>query len=131
LERLREEHGYTGGYTIVKDYVRQAKASTREMFVPLSHAPGEAQADCGEALVVIAGAECTAHYLAFDLPHSDHCFVAAFPAETTEAFLEGHLRAFAYFGGLPTWMIELLVRMMHEHLQKGTRSSAHAEAGDE
>jgi hypothetical protein len=28
-------------------------------------------------------------------------------------------------------MIELLVRMMHEHLQKGTRSSAHAEAGDE
>jgi transposase len=102
FERLREEHGYTGGYTIVKDYVRQAKASTREMFVPLSHAPGEAQADCGEALVVIAGAECTAHYLAFDLPHSDDCFVVAFPAETTEAFLEGHVRAFGYLGGVPT-----------------------------
>ncbi|MDX6459678.1 MAG: hypothetical protein QOE55_3375, partial [Acidobacteriaceae bacterium] len=29
------------------------------------------------------------------------CFVAAFPAETTEAFLEGHVRAFAYFGGVP------------------------------
>jgi hypothetical protein len=37
-----------------------------------------------------------------DLPHSDDCFVAAFPAETTEAFLEGHVRAFAYFGGVPT-----------------------------
>jgi hypothetical protein len=37
-----------------------------------------------------------------DLPHSDDCFVTAFPAETTEAFLEGHVRAFAYFGGVPT-----------------------------
>jgi len=37
-----------------------------------------------------------------DLPHSDDCFVAAFPAETTEAFLEGHVQAFAYFGGVPT-----------------------------
>ena len=101
FERLREEHGYTGGYTIVKDYVRQAKIGAREMFVPLSHAPGEAQADFGEALVVVAGVECEAHYLAFDLPHSDDCFVVAFPAETTEAFLEGHVRAFAYLGGVP------------------------------
>jgi len=37
-----------------------------------------------------------------DLPHSDDCFVMAFPAETTEAFLEGHMQAFAYFGGVPT-----------------------------
>ncbi len=102
FERLREEHGYTGGYTIVKDYVRQSKLGAREMFVPLSHAPGEAQADFGEALVVIAGVECEAHYLAFDLPHSDDCFVVAFPAETTEAFLEGHVHAFTYFGGVPT-----------------------------
>jgi hypothetical protein len=36
-----------------------------------------------------------------DLPHSDDCFVVAFPAETTEAFLEGHVPAFAYFGGVP------------------------------
>ena len=56
----------------------------------------------GEALVVIAGVEQKAHYLAMDLPHSDDCFIAAFPAETTEAFLEGHLRAFAYFGAVPT-----------------------------
>jgi hypothetical protein len=51
---------------------------------------------------VIAGVEQKAHYLAIDLPHSDDCFVAAFPAETTEAFLEGHVRAFAYLGGIPT-----------------------------
>jgi hypothetical protein len=73
----------------------------REMFVSLTHAPGEAQADFGEALVVIAGVEQKAHYLAMDLPHSDDCFVVAFPAETTEAFLEGHVRAFAYFDAVP------------------------------
>jgi hypothetical protein len=40
------------------------------MFVPLSHAPGEAQADFGEALVVIAGGKQKAHFMAFDLsPH--------------------------------------------------------------
>ncbi len=102
FDRLKDEHGFTGGYTIVKDYVRGEQVRSREMFIPLTHAPGEAQADFGEALVVIAGVEQKAHYLAMDLPHSDDCFVAAFPAETTEAFLDGHVRAFAYFGGVPT-----------------------------
>ena len=100
-QRLREEHGYSGGYTIVKDYVRLRKLSQREMFVPLAHPPGDAQADFGEALVVIGGEERKAHYLAMDLPQSDDCFVMGFPAETTEAFLEGHNQAFVYFGGVP------------------------------
>ena len=101
FERLRDEHSYTGGYTIVKDYVRLRKLSQREMFVPLAHPPGDAQADFGEAMVVIAGVEHKAHYLAMDLPQSDDCFVMAFPAETTEAFLEGHNHAFAHFRGVP------------------------------
>jgi len=102
FERLKEEHGFTGGYTIVKDYVRTATLRGQEMFVPLMHPAGEAQVDFGEALVVIAGVEQKAHYLVRDLPQSDDCFVAAFPAETTEAFLEGHVHAFAHFGGVPT-----------------------------
>ena len=57
FERLREEHRFTGGYTIVKDYVRAATLRGREMFVPLAHRAGEAQVDFGEALVVIAGVE--------------------------------------------------------------------------
>ncbi len=61
FDRLKKEHGFTGGYTIVKDYVRTATRRSREMFVPLMHAPGEAQADFGEALVVVGwgGAEGT------------------------------------------------------------------------
>src|SRR3974390_3501239 len=43
FERLRAEHGYTGAYCIVKYYVRESKVSGQEMFVPLTHAPGEGQ----------------------------------------------------------------------------------------
>ena len=60
-ERLRAEYGFTGGDTIVKAYVREQRLGGQEMFVPLAHPPGDAQADFGEALVVIAGVECKAH----------------------------------------------------------------------
>src|SRR5450631_1318514 len=100
-DRLKAEHAFDGCYTIVKDYVRQARLQHKEVFVPLAHPPGDAQADFDEALVVIGGVEQKAHFQCLDLPHSDDCFVVAFPAENTEAFLEGHNQAFAYFGGVP------------------------------
>jgi transposase len=101
FERLRDEHGFTGGITIVTDYVREKKRRSREVFVPLSHAPGHAQVDFGEALGVIGGIECKLHYFALALPHSDAFFIKAYPAETTEAFCDGHNAAFAFFGGVP------------------------------
>ena len=104
-ERLRDEHSFPGKYTIVKDYVQQRRLRMREMFVPLSHPPGHGQADFGEALVVIGGVKRKAHFLAVDLPHSDACFVKAYPAETTEAFCDGHNAAFAFFSGVPQSML--------------------------
>jgi len=85
FERLRDECGFDGGYTIVKDYVRRAKRGSREMFVPLSHPPGHGQLDFGEALVVIGGIEQKAYFFALDLPHSDACYIRAYPAAKTEA----------------------------------------------
>jgi len=99
--RLRDEHGFTGGITIVTDYVREKQRRTREVFVPLSHAPGHAQVDFGETLGVIGGVERKLHYFAMSLPHSDAFFMKAYPAETTEAFCDGHNAAFAFFGGVP------------------------------
>ena len=101
FERLRDEHGFTGGITIVKDYVAGWRQRTQEMFIPLVHPPGHAQADFGEAIGIIGGVERKIHFFAFDLPHSDACFVVGYPAETTEAFCDGHVRAFAFFGGVP------------------------------
>ena len=104
-ERLRDEHGFTGGITIVTDYVRERMRRTREVFVPLSHAPGHAQVDFGESLGVIGGVERKLHYFAMSLPHSDAFFMKAYPAETTEAFCDGHNAAFAFFGGVPMSML--------------------------
>ena len=101
FERLRDEYGFTGGITIVKDYIASWRQRTQEMFVPLAHPPGHAQADFGEAIGIIGGVERKIHFFAFDLPHSDACFVVGYPAETTEAFCDGHVRAFAFFGGVP------------------------------
>src|SRR6476620_7842163 len=50
FERLRDEHGFTGCITIVKDYVAGWRQRAQEMFVPLIHPPGHAQVDFGEAL---------------------------------------------------------------------------------
>jgi transposase len=101
FERLRDEHGFVGGITIVKDYILAVRQRQREVFVPLSHPPGHAQVDFGEALGVIGGVERKIHFLAMDLPHSDACFVKAYPGETTEAFCDGHVSGFAFFGGVP------------------------------
>ena len=78
FERLRDEYGFTGKITIVKDYICGVRQRRREMFVPLTHPPGHAQVDFGEALAVIGGVERKIHFLAMSLPHSDlsdACFV--------------------------------------------------------
>ena len=100
-ERLRDEYGFDGGYTIVKDYVREHRRRTREMFVPLVHPPGHAQCDFGEAWAVIDGVKQKIHFFVLDLPHSDAMFVKAYPAESTEAFCDGHVSAFSFLGGVP------------------------------
>ena len=101
FERLRDEHGFTGGITIVREYVAGAKLGSREVFVPLSHRPGHGQVDFGEADGIIGGKLMRFHYFCMDLPHSDAPFFKAYPAEVAEAFCEGHVAAFAFFGGVP------------------------------
>ena len=71
FERLRDEHGYSGGITIVRDYVLARRLRRREVFVPLRHGPGHAQVDFGDAQAGIAGDKCKIHFSAMDLPHSD------------------------------------------------------------
>ena len=102
FERLRDEHGYVGGETVVKDAVRAWKQQHREVFLPLSHPPGEAQVDFGFADVWLAGELTKVALFVMTLPYSDAIFIQAFPRECTEAFLEGHRRAFEFFGGVPT-----------------------------
>lgn len=121
FDRLRDERGFSGRYTIVREYVAQATLRGREMFVPLSHRPGHAQADFGEADAYIDGKKVRFHYFCMDLPHSDGCFVKAYPAETAEAFCDGHVAAFDFFGGVPQSILYDNTRLAVAKIVKGGR----------
>ena len=68
FERLRDEYDYLGGDTIVREYVREHRCRTREMFVPLAHPPGHARRNFSGAPVVIGGVEQKAHCLILGRP---------------------------------------------------------------
>ena len=126
LDRLRAEHRFGGGYTTVKDYVRLHRQRSKEAYVPLAHDPGHAQADFGEAQVKIAGVVQKAHFFVLDLPHSDSLYVRAYKAATAEAWMDGHVHAFSFFGRAPLSVLydndRCLVSQIHP---EGTRKRAH------
>lgn len=101
FERLRDEYGYAGGITQVKEAVARHTRHHAEVFMPLSHPPGHAQFDFGYATAVIAGAERKVAFAVMTLPLSDAFFVAAYPRENTETFQAAHVAAFDFFGGVP------------------------------
>jgi transposase len=100
FERLQEK-GYTGGITVVGEEVRRIKQRSAEVFMPLVHHPGEAQADFGAATVVYRGQERKVAMFVMSLPFSDALFCQIFPRECTETFQEGHRRAFEFFAAVP------------------------------
>lgn len=102
FERLRDEYGYEGGLTQVKEAVAWHHRHHQEVFVPLSHPPGEAQFDFGQATVEIAGVRRKAAFAVMSLPFSDAFHVSAYPRECTETFQAAHVGAFTFFGGVPT-----------------------------
>ena len=102
FERLRDEHGYSGGITVVRDEIRRYKQRSAEVFMPLSHPPGGAQFDFGQARAVYRGRPIKVMFCVMSLPYSDAIFCQAFPRECTETFQEGHRRAFEFFGAVPS-----------------------------
>jgi transposase len=98
---LRDD-GFAGGYTTVKDAAREiCRQAPKEVFMPLSQRPGEAQVDFGHALARIGGRLTKVVFFVMSMIHSDAMFVLAIPRECTEAFGEAHLKAFQFFGFVP------------------------------
>lgn len=104
-ERLRDEHGVEVSERQVRRYVRERRRAlgeaVDEVFVPLWHEPGaEAEVDWGRASVVIAGVLTEVFLFLMRACFSGACFVAAYPRETQQAFLQGHVEAFDFYGGV-------------------------------
>ena len=100
-ERLRDEYGFTGSEITVRRAVRAIKGRRVEVFVPLEAVPGKvAQADFGVAHVMIGQDMQKAFLFCLRARHSKVPFVRAYPSEKLEAFLDGHVHGFEFFGGV-------------------------------
>jgi transposase len=103
--RLVDEHGAEVAETTVRDYVRRRRRElglvVGEVFVPLVHLPAaEAEADWGRAWVELAGVRTQVFVFYLRSCYSGAAFCAASLVETQQAFLELHVRAFCWFGGV-------------------------------
>lgn len=121
LQRIREE-GFTGGYTLVKDYVKKMRPKRKPAFLTLSFAPGEcAQVDWGSFGSIRVGE--TSRRLSFFvmvLCYSRRMYVEFTVLQTMEHFLSCHQNAFRYFGGVPDKIMvdnlksAVLKRLIHQ-----------------
>jgi transposase len=103
--RVVDEHGAEVAQTTVRDYVRSRKRQlgwpAGDVFVPQNHEPGAwAEVDWGQADVDLAGERVTVHLFVMRASFSGATFCQASPVETQQAFLELHVQAFEWFGGV-------------------------------
>ncbi|GAG45039.1 unnamed protein product, partial [marine sediment metagenome] len=102
FERLRDEHGYKGSVITVRRYVRKLRKHNQEVYMPLAFEPGEeGQVDWHEGWIEENGVQRKAHFFCMRLCYSKASFVWAYERANQESFLDGHVRAFEYFGGVP------------------------------
>lgn len=101
-ERLCDEYGFAGHYSTVQRYIKEVTNRKKEVFMPLEFELGEeAQVDWHEAIIYENGIEKKVYGFCMKMCCSKAPFVCAYESMTIECFLDGHVRAFEYFGGIP------------------------------
>ena len=102
VHRQLVEENHQVGVTTVREYLREKRRQKAEVYVPLVHRPGEeGQVDFFEVTVEESGEFRKAWKLVFHLPYSGRDFIRLYDSCEQLAFLDGHVRAAAWFGGLP------------------------------
>jgi transposase len=104
-QRLVDEQGADVAEVTVRQHVhkrrRELGMTVGQVFVPQVHAPARtAEVDWGEAEIELAGARTKVHLFHMRSCFSGAAFTMASPVETQQAFLEGHVLAFDWFGGV-------------------------------
>jgi transposase len=102
FQRLREQ-GFTGGYSLVKAYVRTVRPKRQPAFLTLAFAPGEcAQVDWGSfGSVPVGQTRRRLSFFVIVLCYSRMMYVEFTVSQTMEHFLACHQHAFEFFGGVP------------------------------
>lgn len=123
FHRLVREHGFSGCESNVRHYVRGAKVRLglhgAKAFIPLDPDVGqEAEVDWGAAQAIIGGKPTTVKFFGMRSRYSAKHFVRGYPCERQQAFLDAHLHAFAFFGGIfPTLVYDNLTTAVRQVLR--------------
>ncbi len=118
LHELLVAEGHAVGVTVVKDAVAEWKRQRREVFVPLTYRPGDlAEVDFFEVLVDVDGTRRKAWLFLMRLMYSGRDFAWIYERQDQISFLDGHVRAFAHFEGVPA-------RVAYDNLRSFGFSSA-------
>lgn len=109
-ERLLDEQGARVAESTIRALVRDLKAEIgadrRLVAVPQTHEAGrDAEVDFGDFVADIGGERLQLHMFVMRLSHSGQAVHVAYGNVASEAFLDGHVRAFEMFGGVPTGQI--------------------------
>ena len=102
LQRELAKEGYQVGTTLVRKYLREVRRRRAEVYVPLVHRPGdEAQVDFFEVTVEVDGVRVKVWKFLMRLMYSGRDFARLYERCDQLSFLDGHVRGFEYFGGVP------------------------------
>lgn len=106
--RLRDECGCEAGESTVRHYVARLKAErgeSKEAFLDLVWARGEAQADFGEADFYVGGVRRRMLYFVVTFPHSNVGLAQVFPGQNAECVCQVLRSIFEYCGGVPARIV--------------------------
>jgi len=98
------KEGYIGCEGSVHNFICRTKKTLKagKAYLPLEFDAGkDAQADWGEAVVILAGVEVKVQFFVMRLNYSRVRFVKAYPFQKQEAFLDAHEAGFHFLGGVP------------------------------
>ncbi len=103
--RLCTEFGFKGAETTVRRYVRESKRRLglkgQKAFIPLQpHIGQEAEIDWGMCTAILGGERCRLKFFCMRSKFSGKHFVRCYPCERQQAFFDGHIEAFSFFGGI-------------------------------
>ncbi|MGH6611187.1 MAG: IS21 family transposase [Burkholderiaceae bacterium] len=119
LHRQLLEESLTVGKTTVYEVLRERRRRSAEVYIPLIHRAGDAaQVDFFEVTVETGGAQRAVWKFVLRLMYSGYDFAWLYERCDQLSFLDAHVRAFAFFGGVPK-------RCIYDNLSAAVRRRLH------
>jgi transposase len=99
---ILRDQGYTGGYTIVRDYIQPKRALRAGLATVRFETPvgRQMQSDWGELWTLVAGKRTKVHFIVNELGWSRRFHFWSTDSDDAEHTYEGMIRSFEHFGGV-------------------------------